>query len=69
MEVPFNQSKYQKYLPKMAFRTVAQLDEATNDEKTDINSVLPAEMLFLTFLYLSPQDLVPVQVDGSGPEK
>ena len=53
----------------MAFRTVAQLEKATNDEKTDINSVLPAEMLFLTFLYLSPQDLLPVQVDDSGREK
>ena len=52
----------------MAFSTVAQLEKATNDKKTDINSVLPAEMLFLTFLYLSPQDLVNVQVDDSGPK-
>ena len=53
----------------MAFRTVAQLEKATNDKKTDINSVLPAEILFLTFLHISPQELVPVQVDDGGPEK
>ena len=49
----------------MAFRTVLQMDsvieKASNDEKTDINSVLPAEMLFLTFLQLSPEDLEVVQ--------
>ena len=49
----------------MAFKTVLQmegvLEKAPDDRKTDINGVLPAEMLLLTFLHLGPEDLEAVQ--------
>ena len=49
----------------MSFKTVLQmegvLEKAPDDRKTDINGVLPAEMLLLTFLHLSPGDLEAVQ--------